>query len=61
MGPQEVGAAAAYEAYRQIKYGSGMYQVLYGDYDRQREALRGLAIAEGIYRPHHLIVRFPRT
>jgi len=46
MGPQEVGAAAAYEAYRQIKYGSGMYQVLYGDYDRQREALRGMAIAE---------------
>jgi hypothetical protein len=49
MGPQEVGAAAAYEAYRQIKYGSGMYQFLYGDYDRQREALRGLAIAEGMW------------
>jgi len=44
--PQEVGAAAAYEAYRQIKYGSSMYQFLYGDYDRHREALRALAIAE---------------
>lgn len=46
--PQEVGAAAAYEAYRQIKYGSSMYQFLYGDYDRHREALRALAIAEGM-------------
>jgi hypothetical protein len=46
MLPQEVGAAAAYEAYRQIKYGSNMYQFLYSDYERQREALRGLAVAE---------------
>jgi len=46
MMPQEVGAAAAYEAYRQIKYGSSMYQFLYGDYDRHRDALRALAIAE---------------
>ncbi|KAH9032642.1 hypothetical protein EDB84DRAFT_1561913 [Lactarius hengduanensis] len=46
MLPQEVGAAAAYEAYRQVKYGSGMYQFLHGDYERQQEALRGLAIAE---------------
>jgi len=46
MPPQEVGAAAAYEAYRQIKYGTSMYQFLYSDYERQREALRGLAIAE---------------
>jgi len=46
MPPQEVGAAAAYEAYRQIKYGTSMYQFLYSDYERQREALQGLAIAE---------------
>ncbi|KAI9437573.1 hypothetical protein H4582DRAFT_2111786 [Lactarius indigo] len=46
MMPQEVGAAAAYEAYRQVKYGSSMYQFLYGDYERQQDALRGLAIAE---------------
>jgi len=46
MQPQEVGAAAAYEAYRQVKYGSSMYQFLHGDYERQRDALRGLAIAE---------------
>ncbi|KAI0250168.1 hypothetical protein BJV78DRAFT_1283469 [Lactifluus subvellereus] len=46
MLPQEIGAAAAYEAYRQIKYGTSMYQFLYSDYEQQREALRGLAIAE---------------
>lgn len=46
MLPQEIGGAAAYEAYRQVKYGSSMYQFLHGDYERQREALRGLAIAE---------------
>ena len=60
MMPQEVGAAAAYEAYRQVKYGNSMYQFLYGDYDRQREALRGLAIAESMpLSGHHLIFRFP--
>jgi hypothetical protein len=47
MLPQEIGAAAAYEAYRQIKYGSNVYQSLYSDYEQQRDALRGLAIAEG--------------
>ena len=58
MLPQEVGPAAAYEAYRQLKYGSGMYQFLYGDYERQREALRGLAIAEGMtLSAYHLIFR----
>ncbi|KAI9510833.1 hypothetical protein F5148DRAFT_1176145 [Russula earlei] len=39
MMPQEIGAAAAYEAYRQF---------LYSDYERQREALRALAIAEAV-------------
>jgi hypothetical protein len=48
MMPQEVGFAAAYEAYRQIKYSSNVYNNLYTDYERQHEALRGLAIAEGL-------------
>ncbi|KAF8269236.1 hypothetical protein EI94DRAFT_1012788 [Lactarius quietus] len=46
MMPQEIGAAAAYEAYREIKYGRSVYQFLYGDYDRHRDALRATAIAE---------------
>jgi len=49
--PQEIGAAAAYEAYRQIKYGTNAYEFLYGDYELQRDALRGLAIAEGTLQP----------
>jgi hypothetical protein len=48
MGPQEIGFAAAYEAHRQIKYGANVYNNLYTDYERQREALRALAIAEGL-------------
>jgi hypothetical protein len=48
MGPHEIGFAAAYEAYRQIKYGANVYNNLYTDYERQREALRALAIAEGL-------------
>jgi hypothetical protein len=47
MMPQEIGIAAAYEAYRQIKYSTNVYHHLYTDYERQREAMRGLAIAEG--------------
>ena len=46
--PQEIGIAAAYEAYRQIKYSTNVYQNLYTDYERQREAMRALAIAEGV-------------
>lgn len=46
MLPQEIGAAAAYEAYRQVKYGRNVYDFLYSDYEQQREALRGLSIAE---------------
>jgi hypothetical protein len=46
--PQEIGIAAAYEAYRQIKYSTNVYQNLYTDYERQREAMRALAIAEGM-------------
>ncbi|KAI0267075.1 hypothetical protein BC834DRAFT_94492 [Gloeopeniophorella convolvens] len=48
MLPIEVGAAAAYEAYRQIKYGSSIYQFLRGNYERQREVIRGLAVAEAV-------------
>jgi len=48
MMPPEIGAAAAYEAYRQIKYGTNVYSFLYDDYDRQHEALRAMAIAEAI-------------
>jgi hypothetical protein len=47
MMPQEIGAAAAYEAHRQIKYSTNVYN-FYSDYERQNEALRGLAIAEGM-------------
>jgi len=51
MMPMEIGAAAAYEAYRQIKYGHNVYSFLYSDFERQREALRALAVAEGVC--HH--------
>jgi hypothetical protein len=46
MMPQEIGIAAAYEAYRQIKYSTNVYQNLYTDYERQREAMRAIAVAE---------------
>lgn len=46
MMPQEIGIAAAYEAYRQIKYSTNVYQNLYTDYERQREVMRAIAIAE---------------
>jgi hypothetical protein len=52
MMPLEIGAAAAYEAYRQIKYGHNVYSFLYSDFERQREALRALAVAEGVWSPH---------
>jgi hypothetical protein len=46
--PQEIGYAAAYEAYRQLKYSSSVYNSVYTDYERQRETQRALAIAEGV-------------
>jgi len=46
MMPQEIGFAAAYEAYRQIKYSTNVYNNLHTDYERQHEVLRALAIAE---------------
>ena len=46
--PQEIGFAAAYEAYRQFKYSTSVYNHLYTDYERQHDVLRALAIAEGM-------------
>jgi hypothetical protein len=46
MLPEELGHAAAYEAYRTWMHNSSMYEPLSGDLERQREALIGLAIAE---------------
>jgi hypothetical protein len=48
MMPQEIGFAAAYEAYRQFKYSTSVYNHLYTDYERQHDVLRALAIAEGM-------------
>ena len=48
MLPSDVGAAAAYEAWRNWKHHYGIYgQPLGSDRDRQREALIGMAIGEG--------------
>jgi len=47
MAPLEVGAAAAYEAWRTWKAHYGVYgQPISGDRERQREALTGLAVGE---------------
>lgn len=56
MQPLEIGAAAAYEAYRQIKYGQNVYNFLYSDFERQREALHAMAIAEGVSSCHQSMV-----
>jgi hypothetical protein len=50
MQPAEIGHAAAYEAYRTWIHNSSMYEPLSDDVERQREALTGLAVAEGWYR-----------
>ena len=53
MQPHEIGHAAAYEAYRTWIHNSSIYEPLSGDIDRQREALTGLAVAEGsLLDPH---------
>ena len=46
--PQEIGYAAAYEAYRQLKYSSSVYNNVYSDFERQRETQRAIAVAEGV-------------
>jgi hypothetical protein len=49
MLPEQIGHAAAYEAYRTWVHNSSMYEPLSGDVERQREGLIGLAVAEGAY------------
>lgn len=48
--PEDIGAAAGYEAWRSWKYHHGVYaQPLSGDREREREAIIGIAVAEGPY------------
>lgn len=47
MTPEEIGHAAAYESYRTWIHNRSMYQHFHDDIERQREALTGLAVAEG--------------
>jgi hypothetical protein len=56
MQPHEIGHAAAYEAYRTWIHNSSIYEPLSGDIERQREALTGLAVAEGPYSDPHVIL-----
>jgi len=46
MLPEEIGHAAAYEAYRTWIHNSSIHEPLGGDIERQRDGLIGLAIAE---------------
>ena len=46
LNADEVGHAAAYEAYRTWIHNSSLYEPLSADNERQREALVGLAVAE---------------
>ncbi|KAF8904397.1 hypothetical protein CPB84DRAFT_665219 [Gymnopilus junonius] len=48
LAPEELGHAAAYEAYRNWIHNTSLYEPLSGDIERQREALTGLAVAEGM-------------
>lgn len=53
MSPEEIGHAAAYEAYRTWIHNRFMYQHFHDDIERQREALTGLAVAEGDQKSLH--------
>lgn len=53
MTPYDMGHAAAYEAFRTWIHNSSIYEPLSADRGRQREALIGLAIAEGVS-AHHI-------
>ena len=55
MQPHEIGHAAAYEAYRTWIHNSSIYEPLSGDIERQREALTGLAVAEGPFLDPHVM------
>ncbi|KAJ7594726.1 hypothetical protein C8J56DRAFT_927495 [Mycena floridula] len=46
LDPSEIGHAAAYEAYRSWMHNSSMRDPLGGDFERQRDALIGLAVGE---------------
>ena len=49
MVPAEIGAAAAYEAWRNWRAYEGVYAApLSADHERQREALIGLSVGEGM-------------
>lgn len=54
--PRDIGAAAAYEAYRTWKYNSFLYEPLSADRERQREGLIGMAIAESMTRVLNLMI-----
>jgi hypothetical protein len=54
MKPYEIGHAAAFEAYRTWTHHSSMYEPISADRSRQREALVGLSVAEGL-----LIIFYP--
>lgn len=47
--PEDIGAAAAYEAYRTWKYNSFLHEPLSAEREAQREGLTGMAIAESTY------------
>ncbi|KAF7315341.1 hypothetical protein MIND_00048700 [Mycena indigotica] len=46
LSPEDIGHAAAYEAYRTWISNSSIYEPLSGDMERQREGLVGLAVGE---------------
>ena len=46
--PDELGYASAYEAYRVWIHNADIVQPISGDPERQREAMIGLAVAEGV-------------
>lgn len=52
--PADIGAAAAYEAYRIYKYRRGrVFDPLGQEVERQREALIAMAVAEGAFPSFH--------
>lgn len=55
IAPNELGAAAGYEAYRSWIHNSSMYEPLMPDDERQREAMVALAVAEGLSSPPYQI------
>ena len=58
MLPSELGSAAAYEAYRYWKYQHPLYEPLDGNRERERDAMMGMAVAEGAFaRSTPLIIR----